>query len=169
MPAIAIVLFLIEPTFSRLSPLHIGESAYVFVPRFLILFLIFVAVFYNRKKAYIYAGIFGLLYDIIYIDVIGLYTGLYIGVCFIAAWCVKYIHQHILIVTILSVLLMSIMEIILYYFYSFTLITNLPVGSFLLHRLLPTIGANGIYLLLLGWVFKYVIDARLIETERNIA
>lgn len=169
MPGIAIVLFLTEPAFSMFSPLRIGDTAYVFVPRFLILFLIFLAVYYNRKKAYIYAGLFGLLYDVIYIDVIGLYTGLYIGVCFVAAWCVKYIHQHILIVTVLAMLLMTLMEIILYYFYSFSGVTNLPVGQFLMHRLMPTVGANFIYLLLLGWAFKYVIDARLIEIERNVA
>lgn len=169
MPAIAVVLFLLEPTFSMFSPLRFGENAYILVPRFLILFLIFVAVYYNRKRAYVYAGLFGLLYDVVYIDVIGLYTGLYIGVCFVAAWCVKYIHQHILIVTVLAMLLMSLMEIILYYFYTFTGVTNMPIFEFLAHRLMPTVGANFIYLLLLGWAFKYVIDARLIEIERNIA
>lgn len=169
LPAIAVVLFLVEPTFSMLSPIRMGENALIIVPRFLILFLIFVAVYYNRKRAYIYAALFGLLYDVIYIDVIGLYTGLYVGVCFIAAWCVKFIHQHILIVTILAMLLMSVMEIILYYFYGFTGVTDMSIMEFLLHRLLPTVGANFIYLLLLGWAFKYVIDARLIEIERNIA
>ena len=169
MPAIAIVLFLVEPTFSMFSPMHIGDHSYVFVPRFLILFLIFVAIYYNRKKAYIYAALCGLLYDIIYIDIIGLYTGLYFVVCFAAVWCVKYIHQHILIVTVLAVILVSAMEMVLYYFYSFTGVTTMPFLDFLMHRLVPTISANFLYLLMLGWAFKYVIDARLIELERNVA
>lgn len=169
MPFIAIILFLVEPTFSMISPIRIAENAYIIVPRFLILFLIFMAVYYNRKRAYIYAVFFGLFYDIIYIDVIGLYTGLYLIVCFLAAWCVKYIHQHILIVTILAILLVSLMEFVLFYFYSFTGITTMAMTSFISQRLLPTIGANLIFLLLLGWAFKYVIDARLIEQERNMA
>lgn len=169
LPIIAVILFLVEPEFSMYSPLRIGEHAYTFVPRFLILFFIFVAIYYNRKKAYIYAAFFGLLYDIVFIDIIGLYTFLYPAVCFVAAWCVKYIHQHILISTILAVLLVMIMEVFVYQFYVILGVAAMPFGDFVVYRLLPTVGANFLYLLLLSWAFKYVIDARLIEMERNVA
>ena len=169
LPIIAIILFLIEPEFAMLSPLNIGEHSYILVPRFLILYLIFLAIYYNRKKACVYGIVFGIMYDIVYIDILGLYTVLFPLVCFIASWCVKFVHQHLFITTILSVLLVAFMELFLYQFYSIVDITSMTFNDFLLYRLVPTISGNLLYLFMLGWVFKLLINARLLEQERNMA
>lgn len=169
LPIIAVLLFLVEPEFAVLSPLNIGDYSFILVPRFLVLYLIFLAIYYSRKKAIIYGLIFGILYDIVYIDILGLYTVLFPLLCFLASWCVKYIHQHLFITTILSVLLVAIMEIVLYEFYIIIDVTTMAFMPFLLNRLVPTILSNLLYLFMLGWVFKLLIRARLIEQERNMA
>jgi rod shape-determining protein MreD len=105
----------------------------------------------------------------VYIDILGLYTVLFPLLCFLASWCVKYIHQHLFITTILSVLLVALMEVALYEFYFIIDETTMEFIPFLFNRLVPTILSNLLYLFMLGWVFKLLINARLIEQERNMA
>lgn len=166
-PLVAVVLFLLEPAFALLSPIEMnGETLYL-VPRFVILYLIFIAIYYNHKRAMLYGLIFGVLYDVFYIDIIGLYSVLYPLVCFVAGMSVKYIHQHLSITTILSVILMALMELVLYYFYYFIHFTTMPFTEFLIDRLIPTIISNLLYLIMLGWAFKYLIDARVLQRARE--
>lgn len=166
-PFVAVVLFLLEPEFALFSPIDWrGETVY-FVPRFVILYLIFISIYYSRKRACLYGLIFGLLYDVFYIDIIGLYSFLYPVVCFIAGSSVKFIHQHLSVTTILSLILVAIMEVVLYYFFYFIQFTTIPVGEFLSNRLLPTIIANLLFLIMLGWAFKYLINARVLQRAQD--
>ncbi|WP_342462802.1 rod shape-determining protein MreD [Ureibacillus sp. FSL K6-8385] len=169
-PAVAIILFLLEPEFALFSPIEWNGELFYFVPRFLILYLIFLSIYYNPKRAATYGLIFGLLYDVFYIDIIGLYTVLYPLMCFLANWTNKYIHQHLTFTTILSVLLVALMELVLYIFFHHIIhFTNLAFTEFFVKRLIPSIFANLIYLMMLGWAFKYLIDARVLQKLRELS
>jgi rod shape-determining protein MreD len=166
-PFVAVVLFLLEPEFALFSPITLGEQTLTLVPRFVILYLIFISIYYSRKRACLYGLIFGLLYDVFYIDIIGLYSFLYPFICFIAGSTVRFIHQHLSVTTILSIVLVALMEIVLYYFFSFVQFTTIPVSVFLSNRLLPTIIANLLFLVMLGWAFKYLINARVLQRAQD--
>lgn len=168
-PFVAIALFLLEPEFALFSPISWGDETLFLVPRFLILYLIFISIYYSRKRAVIYGLIFGLLYDVFFIDIIGLYSFLYPLVCFLAGSTVKIIHQHLSITTILSLILVALMELVLYYFFLFIHFTTIPFTDFLSNRLLPTMIANLLFLVMLGWAFKYLINARLLQRARDIS
>ena len=116
-PFVAVILFFLETDFSLFSPIKWHGQLYYLVPRFLILYLIFLSIYYDRKRAMLYGLIFGVLYDIFYIDIIGLYTFLYPFICFIAGSTVKHIHQHLAITTILSLVLVALLEIVLHQFF----------------------------------------------------
>lgn len=159
-PAVVIVLFFAETEFSLFSPIEWQGHLIYLVPRFLILFLIFMAIYYDRKKAMIYGLIFGLINDIVYIDIIGLYTFLYPFICFIAGSTVKYIHQHLVVTTTLSLVLIAIIEVALYQFFALIGFTDISFAQFLNTRLIPTMIANVIFLVLLGGGFKYLLEYR---------
>lgn len=162
-PVVVIVLFFAETEFSLFSPIEWQGHLIYLVPRFLILFLIFMAIYYDRKKAMIYGLIFGLINDIVYIDIIGLYTFLYPFICFIAGSTVKYIHQHLVVTTTLSLLLVALLEIALHQFFLLIGYTDISFTEFLNHRLVPTMIANSVFLIMLGWTFKYLLEARVLE------
>ena len=166
-PAVAVILFLLESEFAMFSPMNWNGGTYFLIPRFVILYLIFLAIYYNRKKAMIYGLILGLCFDVFYINIIGLYTFLYPVVCFIAGWCMKRIHPHLLFSTILAIILMSIIEVTIYEFFYMLQFTTMALKTFLLYRLLPTILANLLYLVMLGWVFKYLIRARVLQRAQE--
>jgi len=162
-PSIAVVLFYLEPVFGLFSPLDIGGEYRFLIPRFLIMYLIFISIYYSRNRAMLYALLFGLLYDVFFIDIIGLYSFLYPLICLIASFIVKYIHQHLIVTTIMSLILIAGLEFVLYHFFSFIGLRDMSLQVFVRERLIPTMIANSIFLAVLGWAFKYVINARLLQ------
>ncbi|GLC88430.1 rod shape-determining protein MreD [Lysinibacillus piscis] len=168
-PTVAVLLFLLEPELAMLSPIEIHGDIYYLVPRFLILYLIFISIYYSRQRAVMYGLFFGVLYDVFYIDIIGLYSVLYPLVCFVAGSIVKVIHQHLVVTTSVSVILVAILEFILYQFFYLIDFTTIPLAVFLQSRLLPTIIANALFLMILGWAFRYLIHARVLQRAREVS
>ena len=101
---ISVLLFYMEPIFGLFSPIELNGDFYVFSSSFFIIYLIFVAIYYDRKRAMLYGLFFGLLYDVFFIDIIGLYSFIYPLMCLVASFMVKYIHQHLIVSTILTLL-----------------------------------------------------------------
>lgn len=159
-PIIAVVLFYLEPVFGLFSPIRINGEYVWLIPRFVIVFLIFVAVYYSKNRAILYAIFFGLLYDMFFIDIIGLYAFLYPILCLAAAFISRFIHQNLFVTTLLALVLVAVLEIVLYEFYSVVGQIDVDFTMFVGTRLIPTMIANSLFLLLLGWVFKYVISVR---------
>ena len=166
-PTVAVLLFLLESQFAMFSPIEIKGATIILVPRFLILYLIFLAIYYNRKKAMVYGLIFGLLFDVFYINIIGLYTFLYPAICFLAAWSVKRIHPHLAVSSLIAIALMSLLEFAIYEFFYVIQFTSMTLQPFLYNRLVPTILANSLFLMMLGWAFKYLISARVLQRAQE--
>lgn len=162
-PLLAVIIFFLEPIFGLFSPLELnGEYRYL-IPRFLIMYLIFISIYYSRNRAMVYGLVFGLLYDVVYIDIIGLYSFLYPLICLIASFIVKYIHQHLLVTTVISLVLVAGLEFALFEFFTLIGLRDISLQVFVRERLIPTMIANSIFLVVLGWAFKYVINARLVQ------
>src|SRR5690606_26599151 len=117
----------------------------------------------------IYGLFFGLLYDVFFIDIIGLYSFLYPLMCLIASYIVKSVQRNLVVATLLTLVLTALFEFMLYLFFSAISLAALPAEAFFISRLLPTMIANSLFLVMLGWAFKLIIDARLIERENSKA
>jgi rod shape-determining protein MreD len=164
---VGVILFLVESEFAMFSPIEIGGQTLILVPRFLVLYLLFLAIYFDRKRAIIYGFVFGLCYDVFYINIIGLYTFLYPALCFVAAWCAKRIHPHLLFSMVLAILLISILEFIIYEFFFMIQFTTMALQPFLLNRLVPTIVINLLFLFMLAWIFRYLINARILQRAQQ--
>ena len=167
-PLIAFILFFMEPVFSLFSPIEFDGQLFTLVPRFVIVCLIFIAVYDSRKHAIIYGIIFGLLYDMFYIDIIGLYAFLYPLICVIAASVIRYIHRHIVTVILLSLLLIIFLEFLSYGFASLISITSIEFSDFVKVRLIPTMIANSLFVIMFGWFFKKVIEPNLLSSSSEV-
>lgn len=165
-PLIAVLLFLLEPIFSLFSPIEIGGALYTLVPRFVIVFLIFIVAYYSKQRAILYGIVFGLLYDMFYIDIIGLYAFLYPVICLIAATMIRQVHRHIVIVMILSLVLIALLEVLSYGFASLIALTTIGTEEFVSGRLIPTMIANSLFVVIFGWFFKTLIYKRVLKLEK---
>lgn len=159
-PLIAVLLFFLEPVFSLFSPISFGDGIYILVPRFVITYLVFLAVYYSQKQAIIYGIVFGLLYDMFYIDIIGLYAFLYPMICYIASVIIRHVYKHIVMVMVLTLLLIALLEVMSYSFASVIAITSMEPKQFITGRLIPTMISNSFFVIIFGWFFKKLIDSR---------
>lgn len=162
-PLMVTVLFFMEPVFSLFSPIAYGDQLLTLVPRFVFVFLIFIAAYGRKKDAIVYGIVFGLLYDIFYIDIIGVYAFLYPIISLLAAWVVRIIHRHILTVVVLSIVLIVFLEILSYGFASLIALTTISFEEFAKSRLLPTILANSLFVIMFGWFFYKVLEEKVIQ------
>lgn len=167
-PLIGLALFFLEPVFGMFSPLTIGGDYYYVVPRFLIMFLIFVSIFHNTKRAMLYGLFFGLLYDVFFIDIIGLYSFLYPALCVAAGYIVKNIERNLIVATIIALALTMVFEFVLYQFFALIGLTSISIGTFLNMRLLPSMIANSLFLIVLGWAFRSVMVRRTFEQNKSL-
>lgn len=167
-PLIAIILFFFEPVFSMFSPLAFGGELYTLVPRFVIVYLIFISIFYSQKYAIVSGIILGLLYDMFYIDIIGLYAFLYPLICFIATKLIRYVNRHVIVVSLLALLLIGLLEIISYGFASLIGLTTIGFVEFMSNRLIPTMIANSFFVIMFGWFFKMFMDSQVMNVKGKI-
>lgn len=154
---ISVLLFYMEPIFGLFSPIEVNGNFYVLVPRFFIMYLIFTAIYYDRKRAILYGLIFGLLYDVFFIDIIGLYSFIFPLMCLVASYIAKFIHQHLFVATILTLVLVAVVELLLFVFYTSIGIKTLTFTDFYHYNLIPTMIANSVFILMFGWAFKYIL------------
>ena len=164
-PLIAVILFFLEPVFSLFSPLELDGNLYTLVPRFVIVYLIFIAVYYSRQRAIVYGIVFGLLYDMFFIDIIGLYAFLYPLICIIATVIIRQVYRHLLTVMLLSLFLIALLELLSFFFASLISLTLIGMDEFISFRLIPTMFANSIFVIMFGWVFKNLIYRRVLRSQ----
>lgn len=109
---ILIVSFVLEGTLSK----FININTNVFNILFPVVALIIVYPFFrkNNKKYLIYAGIYGLLYDLIYTDTLVLYMGLFIIIAFLISVLNIIFSNNIVNIGFITALVITIYRIITY-------------------------------------------------------
>ena len=167
-PLIAVVLFFLEPVFSLFSPIELGDVRYTLVPRFVIVYLVFIASYYDLRKSVLYGLFFGLLYDMYHIDIIGIYTFLYPLICFLAFVIIRQVHRSTGTVMFLSLVMVVLLEMMSYLFASLIALTSISFEVFMTARLVPTVIANLIFIVLFGWLFRNLIYKRVIEKQAGM-
>lgn len=167
-PLIAVVLFFIEPVFSLFSPIELGEVRYTLVPRFVIIYLVFISSYYSQRTAIIYGLCFGLLYDVYHSDIIGVYTLFYTSICFFSSVTIRRVHRSAGTVMLMSLIMVLLLEVASYVFASFAGMTSIGFSSFWTTRLVPTMIANSVFILFVGWLFKNLLYTRDVEKQSNM-
>ncbi|MFN2745063.1 MULTISPECIES: rod shape-determining protein MreD [Bacillus] len=124
------------------------------IPRFLLLVLVFMTAYVNQPFAITYGFIFGLLYDINYTDLLGVYMFGFAGICYLSSKAFKVLQTNAFVVIFISVLAVSVLE---FYQYGVQMLIRpeiMPFYQFVLGRLLPTLGLNAVVAMLLVYPFK---------------
>lgn len=159
LPFLAVVFFVSESLFIELWPKHIWYEQYVFVPRFLLIFVLFVTIYATRTYGMAYGVIFGGLYDIVYTEMLGVYMFAFPLIAYIAAKAMKWVHNYLLVACFLSIGFITVLELYVYGIQLLTGKTAMPFEQFYSYRLLPTLLVNALFLLL----FSYPLKQRLIK------
>ena len=159
-PLIAMSLFFMEPMFSLFSPIEWGGRYYTLIPYFFATFLILLTAYDTQKTAYTYAFLFGIIYDMYHIDLIGVYTFIYPFVVLVATFVIERVHREFSVVLVLAIVLIMSIEMLSFGFATAVSFTSMPFRAFAIERLLPTTLANGLFIILFSYSLRFFIEKR---------
>lgn len=156
-PFVLFILLVSEGIALDLLPSILTSAETLIVPHWIFVFLLLIVLFFDTNSTFygvIYGIIFGIFIDIVYVGVLGVYMFVYPLTLYIMQLLKRILQSNFPITILLSVIGFIIIELLLYFIYSFVEIVDVPIIYFLLHRLLPTIIANILFLIPLYFISK---------------
>lgn len=139
-----------------------GEQR-VFIPHFLIVMLVLMATFYNRNVTLIYAFILGIVFDIYYTGILGIYFAIFPLVVYLTDKFMKVLQSNIMLVGLVAVFNVILTECLVYGFYVLIGGTDMVFATFVDQRLWTTILLNLAFFLVIYFPFRNF----LFKLERN--
>jgi rod shape-determining protein MreD len=164
LPLLLTFLFVLESVFVDLLPSTLFNVDRLFIPHFVMITLIFIVVYYNHLLGLIYAIVFGLFFDIVYTEIIGVYMFAYPIISYVLTKAVKVLQTNIFIISFLSIVGVALLE---FYVYGVNLIigfTDMNITSFLNNRLFSTLVINSVFVIIICYPFKRLLQ-RISVTE----
>ncbi|WP_078545337.1 rod shape-determining protein MreD [Litchfieldia alkalitelluris] len=157
LPIILLLLFISESIFVDVLPSSFINGDFLLVPRFLVVTIVFISITGNRTEGMVLGGIFGLLTDIVYTGILGIYMFSYPLIAYLISKLARILQNHIVIISILSVIGVLLIECFVYLVNILIGFTSISVETFLYERLISTLLLNGVFIALVSYpLFKLV-------------
>ncbi|MGG3469263.1 rod shape-determining protein MreD [Neobacillus pocheonensis] len=154
LPLLFLFLFLAESLFVQFFPGDLFGGNRIIVPHFLFVALVFLTIFIGKKQGIIYAAIFGLIFDIVYVEIIGIYLFLFPFICYLVSKIMHIMQTNIIIAFLVSLFGVALLEIGVYEMNFLIHVTSLDFMGFLNLRFYPTLLLNAIFVLIFGYPLK---------------
>lgn len=153
-PICLALLFVFESLFSNLFSEGFFNSDYLFVPRFLIIFFVFFVVYGNRRSVIVYGAIVGLIFDITYTEILGIYLFVFPVIIYLVSKAMKVLQNNIFMVSLISLVTVVLLEFIMYGVNYILGFANETLQEFMMIRLLPTLLLNLVFIIIFAYPFK---------------
>ena len=151
-------MFILESVFLELLPTDPFGKNWIFVPYFLLITILFFSVYGNRNVGVIYGFVFGLLFDIVYTEILGIYFFTFPFIIYIFNKLMKIFHSNIVVVSVMCLLAVSALEIIVYQVIKVINLTTIDFANFLHLRLFPSLGLNLIFIVIVAYPYKRLFE-----------
>lgn len=144
----------------KLLPETIINTNLLIVPHWGFIFLVLMALFYDQTESYysvLYACIFGFLVDIVYTNILGVYMFTYPVAIYVIHLLKRVFHTNIYTAILMSTIGLIVTETIIHFIYLTVDITDMFWIDNIFNRLIPTIIANIILLVILYPLLKNIL------------
>lgn len=167
LPLIVFLLFIFEGTiFQLLAPDRYGVSL-LYIPRFMVIVIIFISIYLGKAQGVLYGVVFGFLYDVVYTEMLGLYMFVMGLVAYLFALNYKPVQRSFTLPVLTAVMAIVALEYFLYGMYYMLNVTVMQHEAFLWLRLYPTIALNLLFAAIILLPFKKFV-AYLARIERTL-
>lgn len=149
---ILIILLAAKGVAIELLPPSLKFADVYFIPHWLLLFLLVLTMFLDSEDTFtaIHFGvIFGLMMDILYTGILGIYMFMIPFALYIAKLLFRLLQNNLLMCLLVTAISVIIVELGLYFIYQFLGFVHTTFLFFLGERLLPTVLANLVFMLLI--------------------
>lgn len=152
LPLILFAFVIVEGVAIELLPPTFVINDLLIIPHWVLIFLLYMAIFYDSDQTYfsvLYGAVFGLLIDMVYTSVLGVYMFAYAFSIYVVHGIRKLLHANIYVTILLGIVAILFADFIIYLVYLVVGLTDMALEDYLLYRLVPTILANLLFLLIL--------------------
>ncbi|MFG6148375.1 rod shape-determining protein MreD [Halobacillus sp. B23F22_1] len=156
-----VILLVLQGMAMSLLPARIVYSELLVTPHWVLCLIMLIAIFFDKDETYHcvwYGLLFGLLIDVVYTGVLGVYMVTYASVAYVTHGLKKWFHANFTASLLLAIFGVALADAILYVIYSFVEVTSMAWGDYITLRLLPTVLANAIFFLLLYPLLKNRVE-----------
>ncbi|MBD8069351.1 rod shape-determining protein MreD [Bacillus sp. PS06] len=158
LPSILLFLFILESIFVDVLPASFIMNNYLLVPHFLFVTIVFVAMIGNRNEVMLQGAIFGLLFDIVYTGILGIYLFSFPLIAYIISKLAGILQNHIVIVSLLSIISVVLLELFTYGVNLLIGITTMSMDIFIEQRLISTTILNGLFIVIMAYPLLKLVD-----------
>ena len=152
LPLILLLFVVLEGVALDLLPMQLLSTKALLVPHCVLIILIFIVFFYDLVDTYysiIYGIIFGLLIDVVYTGVLGIYMFSYGFVIYLIHELRKLVHTNFYAVTIIGIIGIILADVFIHTIYTMIGYADVLWDEYIMLRLVPTVLANLIILIIL--------------------
>ncbi len=157
LPLILFLFIVLEGVALDLLPNQLLSTSTLIVPHWVLVILIYIVIFYDLEDTYysiVYGVIFGLLIDIVYTGVLGIYMFSYGFGIYIIHELRRLVHTNFYTVMIIGIIGISLTDLFIHTIYKMIGLADVMWEEYLLLRLVPTVLANLILLIIFYPLFK---------------
>ncbi|MCY8233646.1 rod shape-determining protein MreD [Priestia endophytica] len=154
LPIVVSVVFIADSLFVNFFANQSWFHQWILSPKLTLIVLLLATIYINPKKGIQYAFFFGLLYDIVYTDLLGVYMFGMPAICYIVSKLLKVFQTNVVIITILTIVGITLLEFYVYEINSMIGLTHMSMDRFLTYRLYPTLILNLVFVVLLAYPLK---------------
>lgn len=152
LPLILFTFVVLEGVAIELLPASFVMNDLLIIPHWVFIFLLYIAIFYDSDHTYfsvLYGAVFGLLIDSVYTGVLGVYMFAYAFIIYIIHGIRKLVHGNIYATILLGIAGIILTDFTIYLIYLVVGLTDMILVDYMRYRLVPTILANLLFLLIL--------------------
>src|SRR5699024_190326 len=157
LPLILLIIVIFEGVAINLLPTALILTDYLIIAHWVLVFLVYIAIYYDTESTYysvLYAILFGLLIDILYTGILGVYMFSYATVIYVIHGLQKLLQRNFFVLLLLGFTAIVSADFLIYAMYYVVGITEMAGQDYLMQRLVPTILANFLFLLILFPIIK---------------
>ncbi|MDN4072731.1 MULTISPECIES: rod shape-determining protein MreD [Fictibacillus] len=157
LPFITYIAFVAESTIMQvLAPEHYNWG-FQLIPHFSLVLIILISCYLKPSYGIVYGMVFGLLTDLIYTDLIGVYMFSTALVAYFISVLSRYLFSNFFVAILLSAAGAAGLEFMVYGLNSLIGIADTNIDSFFYDRLLPTLILNAVFTILVYYPFAKLL------------
>ncbi|WP_018921616.1 rod shape-determining protein MreD [Salsuginibacillus kocurii] len=164
-PILVFVLFLVESIWFQtfVSP----DQPLQFIPRLAMVLLVMIGIFRGPLIAAVYGLGLGLLYDVVFTDVLGIYMFTCTFIAYLFSISLPVIKQSMLYIVVIAIVAFAAFETLVYGLYSVVGVTTMEGDVFFQSRLVPSLLINGGFALLIVYPVRNLMKVLLQREGTN--
>ncbi|WP_194840780.1 rod shape-determining protein MreD [Filobacillus milosensis] len=160
LPLILFILLVFESTAVRFLPESIMSNNLFYIPHWILIFSLLILLFYDQAHTYhglINGIVFGLLVDLVYTDLLGIYFLAYGVSLYLVHLFKKVLQQNFFVTLLLGLVVIVSVEFILFTLYTIVGQIDMAMNEFIQDRLIPTTLINLLFLLIIYPFFSKLL------------